>query len=136
MIPAKLIEKISEENRVHDLTELLSGKFKTSGKPEIVIGRRNNFSNHQPDIILGEDQNGKLKVEQFVIFGVSRRHATITHEDGDYCIQDCSTFGTKINDELLRKGEKRILENGVNLFFGGHNYGPVTFWQDFTENSG
>ncbi len=128
MKQANLIE-ISEENKVHDLTSLLSVK------PMIVIGRRNHFSNHQPDIILGEDKSGKLNVEQSVILGVSRKHAIISYEEGNYCIQDCSTFGTKINDEPLHKGEKRVLERGVNLFFGGHNYGPVTFWQDFTENS-
>ena len=123
MIPAKLIE-ISVENKVHDLTRLLSVK------PKIVIGRRNNFSAGQADIIFGEDKDGKPNAEPSVIFGVSRRHAIITYEDGNYCIEDCSTFGTKINDEPLRRGEKKILENGVTLLFGGNDYGPVTFWQE------
>ena len=128
MIPAKLIE-LRKENRVHDLTALLSVK------PKIVIGRRNNFSAAQADLLLGEDENGKPNVELSVILGVSRRHAIITYEDGNYCIEDCSTFGTKINDEPLRRGEKKILENGANLLFGGHNYGPVIFRQDFAGNS-
>ena len=129
MKPAKLIE-ISEENRVHDLTRLLSDK------PKIVIGRRNLFSDAQADILLGEDENGKPNTSRFLIHGVSRRQAIISHEGGNYYIKDCSTYGTtRMNDELLGKGEKRILERGVNLFFGKNKYGPVIFWQDFAGNS-
>lgn len=122
---AKLIE-LSEENRVHDLTKLLSGKSK------IIIGRRDpNKSAIQADIILGEDKDGEPNIAQSVIRGVSRRQAIIGYEEGRYYIKDCSTYGTtSINDEILNKGEKRVLERGVNLFFGKYGYGPVTFRQE------
>ena len=124
MIPAKLIE-ISEENKVHDLTALLSVK------PKIVIGRRHPFPETQADILLCEDENGKPNAEASVIRGISRRQAIISHEGDNYRIEDCSDYGTTImNDKRLGKGEKRVLENGVNLFFGRDKYGPVTFWQE------
>ena len=130
MILAELRE-ISKENKVHDLRALLSDK------PSIVIGRKNNFSAGQSDIILGEDKYGKPRTEEFAIFGVSRRQAVISYENGKYYLQDFSEHGTTImNNQRLGKGEKRVLENGVKLFFGRNRYGPVEFWQDFPENSG
>lgn len=128
MIPAKLIE-ISLEVRVHDLTSLFSDKS------ELTIGRRDFTPGaKQADILLGENEKGEPNAAVFFIRGISRRQAVIGYDskENSYYIKDCSTHGnTKINDELLNKGERRTLERGVKLFFGKWNYGPVTFMQDF-----
>ena len=128
MMPAKLIE-IRLENRVHDLTSLLSDKS------ELTIGRRDFTPGaEQADILLGENEKGEPNAAVFVIRRISRRQAVIGYDskENSYYIKDCSTHGTtKINDELLNKGERRTLEREVKLFFGKWNYGPVTFVQDF-----
>ena len=128
MVPAKLIE-LSLENKIHDLTSLLS-----SGKSEITIGRRDYTpGTKQADILLGEDEKGEPNAAVFFIKGISRRQGMIGYDskENSYYIKDCSTHGTtRMNDELLNKGERRNLENGVKLFFGIWKYGPVTFLQE------
>ncbi|MEK6840742.1 MAG: FHA domain-containing protein [Nanoarchaeota archaeon] len=122
MKPASLIE-IKPENKVHDLASLLSEK------PEISIGRRDTKSGDgQADIILGEDNNGRLLFFPAVMRGISSRQAVITYEDGDYFLQDCSVDGTtRINDRRLVRGEKIALKTGANIYFGDNKYGPVIF---------
>ena len=116
------------ERKTHDLTDLV----KRYGD-EFGIGRRDPHSDTQAEILLGEKDDGEPDAAKFIIDSISRRQAVITYnpyEDRFY-IEDCSTHETtRINNELLRKGEKRLLENGVSLYFGKHEYGPLTFREE------
>jgi len=51
--------------------------------------------------------------------GVSKRHLTITFEDGQYFARDDkSTFGTTINGEMLVKGQPSPLQDGAVIGLG------------------
>lgn len=73
-------------------------------KPEIVIGRAPNS-----DILLSKD---KL---------TSRRHATITHEDGQYLLRDeHSANGTFVNGQQMEDAGTYTLRDGDHIGIGEH----------------
>ncbi|HEB47275.1 MAG TPA: FHA domain-containing protein [Candidatus Pacearchaeota archaeon] len=126
---ATLIEPMG---KTHNLEKLLG---KQGGL--VFVGRRDPCSDIQAAIVLGEKDDGEPDVAVSVMDGVSRRQAVITYDpnEDEFYIEDCSTYGTtRINEEHLGKGEKRRLENGVNLYFGKFGYGPCTFAKKSREN--
>lgn len=51
---------------------------------------------------------------------VSRKHAQISNEDGNLTLEDLgSTNGTKVNGDRLAPGERRSLQGGEKVSFGG-----------------
>jgi pSer/pThr/pTyr-binding forkhead associated (FHA) protein len=64
---------------------------------------------------------GRDKTSQVVLGepSVSRSHAQITREGSLYFVEDVgSAFGTRVNGQLLPKGEKRLLRNGDIIAVG------------------
>ena len=80
-------------------------------KAEIIVGREDPVSSVFPDIDLtphgGEDA------------GVSRRHAKITVQGGQYYVEDLqSTNFTFVNKQKLNPGVRQPLNNGDEVRFG------------------
>ena len=110
--------------KTFDLTDLLNRKN------EVVIGKRNPYSDTQVDIFLGEEDGEPDDAAPFMQ-SISKRQAVITYGSDGFYIEDCSEYGTtNINKESLRKGEKRLLKNGVSLYFGIIEYGPFIFHEE------
>ena len=67
----------------------------------------------QPVITLGRDPANDIQVP---LTTVSRHHARIFYEHGDYFLEDLgSTHGTKHNDRTIGRGEKRLLRSGDTI---------------------
>lgn len=67
----------------------------------------------QPEISLGRDPGNDIQVP---LTTVSRRHARLFHERGDYFLEDLgSTHGTKHNGRVLERGERRLLRTGDRI---------------------
>ncbi|MCX6749819.1 MAG: FHA domain-containing protein [Candidatus Pacearchaeota archaeon] len=107
----------------HDLTALLQqdGELITIGRPgkgaliELGFG-----------ISIETEKTKELAIAKLMalhnLATVSGKHATIRYMGKFFYIKDHSTNKTKINDYVLER-EERVLVNGNNLFFG--SYGPV-----------
>jgi pSer/pThr/pTyr-binding forkhead associated (FHA) protein len=64
-------------------------------------------------IAMGRDPSNDIQVP---LTTVSRRHARIFYEHGDYFLEDLgSTHGTEHNNKKLAQGEKRLLRDGDNI---------------------
>jgi len=50
----------------------------------------------------------------------SRRHAAISHKDGQYSIKDISSNGVILNQDYLTQGEDALLERGDIIEFGDY----------------
>ena len=86
-------------------------EFTLSGKSEYLIGREDPVSNIYPDIDLtphhGED------------YGVSRMHAKILQQDGQYLVEDLnSTNFTYVNRQRLAAKTPTSIKDGDELRFG------------------
>ncbi|MEL6189775.1 MAG: FHA domain-containing protein, partial [Myxococcota bacterium] len=67
----------------------------------------------QAVVTLGRDPSNDIQVP---LTTVSRHHARLFFERGDYFLEDLgSTHGTKHNDRTLDKGEKRLLRAGDRI---------------------
>jgi hypothetical protein len=81
------------------------------GRREIIIGREDPVNGIFPDIDLtdhGGDEGG-----------VSRKHARVTLEGGQFAIEDLnSTNHTYVNRSRLGFGERRVLNDGDEVSFG------------------
>lgn len=67
----------------------------------------------QPVITLGRDPSNDIQVP---LTTVSRHHARLFYERGDYFLEDLgSTHGTQHNERTLGKGEKRLLRPGDRI---------------------
>lgn len=67
----------------------------------------------QAEVTLGRDPGNDIQVP---LTTVSRRHARIFHERGDYFLEDLgSTHGTIHNDRKLDRGERRLLRSGDRI---------------------
>lgn len=67
----------------------------------------------QAVVTLGRDPSNDIQVP---LTTVSRHHARIFFERGDYFLEDLgSTHGTKHNERLVPKGEKRLLRTGDRI---------------------
>lgn len=80
-------------------------------QPKVIVGREDPVQDHFPDIDLtplgGSEQ------------GVSRKHACIIRERGQYFIEDLGSINyTFVNQEKLKSGERRSLQSGDQLRFG------------------
>lgn len=78
-------------------------------------GQERSFSYdfRQPVITLGRDPSNDIQVP---LTTVSRQHARIFFEIGDFFLEDLgSTHGTEHNQKRLAKGEKRLLRDGDRL---------------------
>src|SRR5689334_3406462 len=94
-VPAYLIVRTTNNETVHEYV---------LDKPEMSIGRAPGS-----DILLSKD---KL---------VSRRHATILYENGQYSICDeRSVNGTFVNSQQLDESSARVLHNGDTIAIGEH----------------
>ena len=82
-----------------------------AGRPEILIGREDPVSNVFPDVDLtdhGGDEGG-----------VSRRHARILSQGGQFYLEDLnSTNHTYVNQQKLTPGQPHPLSNGDEIRFG------------------
>lgn len=91
---------------------------------ELVIGRKEEGHERKSAaniFLVGGDVPG------FIRRSISKEHATIIYNEDErrFYIKDHSKNGTRINDDPLT--EITPLENGASLYFGKHEYGPVTF---------
>jgi pSer/pThr/pTyr-binding forkhead associated (FHA) protein len=90
---------------------------------EIVFGRPDPNVDFFPDIDLTYEDQGRLSI--------SRRHAKIYSHGNAYYIEDMgSTNGTRVNTQLLRLNQKRILCEGDRIAMGHclFIYGPTPGW--------
>lgn len=78
-------------------------------------------------ITIGRDKENDIQIP---LSTVSRRHARIVKEGGDWLVEDLnSTHGTKVNGQNLGLGGKRLLHEGDQIeivyafiiFFGDHD---------------
>ena len=75
--------------------------------------RRFEYDFEQPLITLGRDPSNDIQVP---LTTVSRHHARILYERGDYFLEDLgSTHGTQHNGRPLPPGEKRLLRAGDQI---------------------
>src|SRR5262245_34927294 len=75
--------------------------------------REFSYDFRQAVISLGRDPSNDIQVP---LTTVSRRHARIFYEHGDYFLEDLgSTHGTDHNGRKLTKGEKRLLRDGDSI---------------------
>ena len=78
---------------------------------EVIIGRTDPLEDIHPDVDLGI--RGGLEL------GVSRRHAAIFLEDGNFFLEDLgSTNGTIVNRERIQTGERIEINEGDIIFLG------------------
>ena len=110
---AKLVDV--NARRSYNLTNLIRAGIK-----QITLGRAE--ANSDQLIRLGELEDGK-PCENLRVPCISRRHATIVLENGNYILEDYSTLGTEVNGKKL--SGKYILEDKDQLRFA--DYGPVIF---------
>src|SRR4051794_34921214 len=67
-------------------------------------------------ITIGRDTTCQVSLNEKA---VSRAHARITRDRALYFLEDLgSSFGTRINNQVLPKGEKRLLRNGDIIAVG------------------
>jgi pSer/pThr/pTyr-binding forkhead associated (FHA) protein len=86
-------------------------EFPLAGKTEFLIGREDPVSNIFPDIDL-TNHNGED-------FGVSRMHAKIYEQGGQYTLEDLnSTNSTYINRQKLAAKTPTPIKDGDELRFG------------------
>jgi pSer/pThr/pTyr-binding forkhead associated (FHA) protein len=84
-------------------------RVEVEGKPP----REFNYDFQQDVISFGRDPENDIQVP---LTTVSREHARIFHEHGDYFLEDLnSTHGTKHNDRKLGPREKKILRDGDKI---------------------
>ena len=84
-------------------------KVEVDGKPP----REFNYDFQQDVISFGRDPENDIQVP---LTTVSREHARIFHEHGDYFLEDLnSTHGTKHNERKLGPREKKILRDGDKI---------------------
>lgn len=84
-------------------------RIEVEGKPP----RDYNYDFQQPEITFGRDPDNDIQVP---LTTVSRQHARIFFEQGDYFLEDLnSTHGTKHNDTHLGKHEKKLLRDGDEI---------------------
>ena len=63
-----------------------------------------------PEILFGRDDTCQVVLAQMA---VSRTHAKISKDDTLFFLEDLgSSYGTRVNDQKLPKGQKRLLRNG------------------------
>jgi pSer/pThr/pTyr-binding forkhead associated (FHA) protein len=63
-----------------------------------------------PEILFGRDDTCQVVLAQMA---VSRTHARISKDDTLFFLEDLgSSYGTRVNDQKLPKGQKRLLRNG------------------------
>jgi pSer/pThr/pTyr-binding forkhead associated (FHA) protein len=75
--------------------------------------REFSYDFRQAVISLGRDPSNDIQVP---LTTVSRRHARIFYEHGDYFLEDLgSTHGTDHNGRKLTKGEKKLLRDGDSI---------------------
>lgn len=87
----------------------LSVKLELPDRP----AREFSYDFRQAVISLGRDPSNDIQVP---LTTVSRRHARIFYEHGDYFLEDLgSTHGTDHNGRKLTKGEKRLLRDGDSV---------------------
>lgn len=78
-------------------------------KPE----REFSYDFAQPVITMGRDPGNDIQIP---LTTVSRRHARIFYEVGDFFLEDLgSTHGTDHNGRTITKGEKRLLRDGDRI---------------------
>jgi|GEM_PF-1323687 len=84
-------------------------RIEVDGKPP----RDYNYDFQQREITFGRDPDNDIQVP---LTTVSRNHARIFFEQGDYFLEDLnSTHGTKHNDTRLGKHEKKLLRDGDEI---------------------
>ncbi|MEE2902640.1 MAG: FHA domain-containing protein [Myxococcota bacterium] len=84
-------------------------RIEVDGKPP----RDYNYDFQQREITFGRDPDNDIQVP---LTTVSRNHARIFFEQGDYFLEDLnSTHGTKHNDSRLGKHEKKLLRDGDEI---------------------
>ena len=84
-------------------------KVEVEGKPP----REFNYDFQQDVISFGRDPSNDIQVP---LTTVSREHARIFYEHGDYFLEDLnSTHGTKHNDSKLGPREKKLLRDGDHI---------------------
>jgi len=80
-------------------------------KQTIVVGRAQSADQVQPDLDLSPYQAYKL--------GVSRQHAYLSRDDDTITITDVgSANGTFVNGQRLTPHERRVLQDGDEVWFG------------------
>jgi pSer/pThr/pTyr-binding forkhead associated (FHA) protein len=68
------------------------------------------------EILIGRDKTCQVSLPEQ---SVSRNHARITRDGSLYFVEDSgSAFGTRVNGQVLPKGEKRLLRNGDIIAVG------------------
>lgn len=83
--------------------------LKLPDKPE----KEYSYEFRQPVISMGRDPNNDIQIP---LTTVSRNHARIFYEMGDFFLEDLgSTHGTEHNRRPVPKGEKRLLRDGDHI---------------------
>lgn len=78
------------------------GKFYTMENPVFRIGAASSDkSDEHNDLVLSDSASG-----------ISRFHCSVVRRDGRFYLIDSSLNGTELNDELLERGEDRVLADG------------------------
>lgn len=94
---------------------------------EVVLGRKEVGHERKSvaNIFLAEGD-----IPGFIRKSISKEHATIIYNEDErrFYIQDHSKNGTRMNNNPLT--EITPLENGISLYFGKHEYGPLTFHEE------
>jgi len=105
-----------------DLLQYRSGipiELKGEVKAKLVLPDNNVITlNHDTRLISRIDFDKTVPAEN--IKYISRRHARITYEKGEYFIEDLNTAnGTALNDVEIGDSGKKILKDGDTVGFGG-----------------
>jgi hypothetical protein len=73
----------------------------------------------KPTFIIGRASESDLMIRVDKSTGVSRQHATIRYSGGSFSIEDNdSAYGTKVNDQEVKKGSRTQLEDGAIIQLG------------------
>jgi hypothetical protein len=73
----------------------------------------------KPNFVIGRAPECDLMIRVDKSAGVSRQHATILFFGGAFYIEDNgSSFGTRVNDQLLPKGSRAKLDDGAIIQLG------------------
>ena len=127
--PPPVVEKVPERRKEPEaglFSLVLESSKRRIALPtdgEIVFGRPDPKVDFFPDIDLTYEDQGRLSI--------SRRHAKIYGQGNAHYVEDMgSTNGTRVNTQLLRLDQKRILFEGDRIAMGHclFSYGPTPGW--------
>lgn len=91
------------------------------GAPAVQLPMLIDESGREHPLRPGETTVGREGDIQLVDGRISRRHAKFTHQDGQIVVEDLgSTNGTKVAGTKLTAGERKAVNGGEKVSFGGY----------------